>query len=981
MTSLPLKNFNYDDIPQASLQYTYEDWLTFMESVDCIKKEAQARRVVQLFNAIQQFQMDVGYFNSNLRRRRNTISQKGKNAMFEDEEEVLSGDAQTSEEDETGDDSSTSGEDDAGGSDDDAEEVKKTRKRKDHPDHSDSDYDDAVERRERRRVRPISVSNPPVRGRGKGLATQHRRALQQVALQRKTPAQLRASDRAADQLMELDAREVADSVTPVDAPTAKDVKEKMTAAQVKKMNEEKYNELVERVQIYQDHDRRKDENGNPIRISEFKIKVTQIRAPGRFRRVRPRTEAFVQSLMEQMKAHKYALRQPMLLLVRGVKSREEFDFDKIEEYEYEALGGNHSQEAANRLWNARPKDMHFVEEQRMLYKNAVLWADNMSDDECRTAGNVHNFDGRYHLDSSFMEIVRNYRNEWIFTYEPKKTGDAKEDKGLILAWQKKCLSDRQIHVVTSHDVRTHNPDFVTARWVEGAWNLLEQVNAMFENYELKGMEGKKKKKQRTAASSDEQLLNLPRIPGSYVKDLNGLEEGSLMSLLSKIISKQMTLREASATAKTEKQRQRVREAMIGILAKSTWTDVKRKLGRVQAEMLVESHYHSFRKVVKTENLPVQFVRELRAVSNAATAVTNAGALAGDDFKEFDLQRVVLSPDEWKSPVPTSLTTGEAEEAGEATANDKAGETTATEEAGEGTANDEEGEVEQQLDQYLTRYKTDTGGLTFTRVYSVNADVLTTHCHDIIQKLPLPSGNATFQLVVMDPPYGLNVDPAWDATPLTKENFKRLLTLVTKYNNVETGFTFISFCSAHQISGFLQAFKEFRSEDWKCHSTHGVWVKRNAHERPSYGSLACATEFLVFGWFTRKGTEETQLLRSLFMHKEGDWRGNVFEENTLKNKMNCNDTEGQRTVVNPCQKPIGLLRKFVEFFSEPNGNVLDLCGGTGSMAVACALSNRNCVTVDKTNFQVLKTRERVSQLVTVLESEAKDAFFKIDNREF
>lgn len=60
---------------------------------------------------------------------------------------------------------------------------------------------------------------------------------------------------------------------------------------------------------------------------------------------------------------------------------------------------------------------------------------------------------------------------------------------------------------------------------------------------------------------------------------------------------------------------------------------------------------------------------------------------------------------------------------------------------------------------------------------------------------------------------------------------------------------------------------------------------------------------------------------------------------------------------PSQKPLELLFPFIELATEPGGIVFDPFLGSGSTAVACALSGRSCVGVEKTAeyYEVAKQR--------------------------
>ena len=50
-------------------------------------------------------------------------------------------------------------------------------------------------------------------------------------------------------------------------------------------------------------------------------------------------------------------------------------------------------------------------------------------------------------------------------------------------------------------------------------------------------------------------------------------------------------------------------------------------------------------------------------------------------------------------------------------------------------------------------------------------------------------------------------------------------------------------------------------------------------------------------------------------------------------------------LNPCQKPVELMRWIIRHFSNPSDQVLSLCEGTGTSCIAAAIEGRNIVGVD------------------------------------
>jgi site-specific DNA-methyltransferase (adenine-specific) len=122
------------------------------------------------------------------------------------------------------------------------------------------------------------------------------------------------------------------------------------------------------------------------------------------------------------------------------------------------------------------------------------------------------------------------------------------------------------------------------------------------------------------------------------------------------------------------------------------------------------------------------------------------------------------------------------------------------------------------------------------------------------------------------------------------------------------------------------------------------------------------EFIVIAWFVHKtaATDPANKRRALFNLQSGDSVSNLFQFKVCKKKVLCDSEGGKRAVLNPCQKPWRLIQRFIEYFTVPNDNVLDLCSGSGTTALACFLSNRNCTSLEKDQVQFLMLPKRLVQ---------------------
>ena len=63
------------------------------------------------------------------------------------------------------------------------------------------------------------------------------------------------------------------------------------------------------------------------------------------------------------------------------------------------------------------------------------------------------------------------------------------------------------------------------------------------------------------------------------------------------------------------------------------------------------------------------------------------------------------------------------------------------------------------------------------------------------------------------------------------------------------------------------------------------------------------------------------------------------------------------VAHPTQKPISLMERIIEVFTNEGDTILDFCMGSGSTGVACKNLNRNFIGIEKYKqfFDIAKNR--------------------------
>ncbi len=69
------------------------------------------------------------------------------------------------------------------------------------------------------------------------------------------------------------------------------------------------------------------------------------------------------------------------------------------------------------------------------------------------------------------------------------------------------------------------------------------------------------------------------------------------------------------------------------------------------------------------------------------------------------------------------------------------------------------------------------------------------------------------------------------------------------------------------------------------------------------------------------------------------------------------SDKQRSKLHPTQKPVALMEYFIRTYTNPGDTVLDNCMGSGTTGVACRITGRNFIGIEKNQefFQIAKRR--------------------------
>jgi DNA modification methylase len=108
----------------------------------------------------------------------------------------------------------------------------------------------------------------------------------------------------------------------------------------------------------------------------------------------------------------------------------------------------------------------------------------------------------------------------------------------------------------------------------------------------------------------------------------------------------------------------------------------------------------------------------------------------------------------------------------------------------------------------------------------------------------------------------------------------------------------------------------------------------------------------------RGADPANKRRALFNLQPTDSTSNLFQFKVCKKKVMCDSEGGKKAILNPCQKPWRLIHRLIEYFTVPDDHVLDLCSGSGTTALTCFLSNRNCTSLESDQVQFLMMPKRL-----------------------
>jgi hypothetical protein len=357
-------------------------------------------------------------------------------------------------------------------------------------------------------------------------------------------------------------------------------------------------------------------------------------------------------------------------------------------------------------------------------------------------------------------------------------------------------------------VKSYSPMFVTARWDKQLLQKLDVIDQMLANGKLKSSSGVRKKTDANLTPDKFQSLG-----ATYVTALNGLPDEMIMSHLMKVINREWTLKEMQASALNEKTKNRIISAWVKLTGAQNPQEVIKRFGKP----VVDQSFTLFARLFNKDKSKPD--KEFVTFVNAKLSQVKA--------REAIMERAE------RARIEAAGVVGVSEAEGALGSGD------------EGTDVLKETVINTITEEVDGRELTTGFSLQMNRVFLNSAEFrgsdeipgddlgfdLTSHT-----KISLFHGDVTAneqvlmtgkaKLVVIDPPYGVLNTEQWDVK-WEKEHFRQCLKNVVAYNSADA-FTLISFCSADQISGFLEVIREFDSPTLQVGYTHGAWYKVDHH---------------------------------------------------------------------------------------------------------------------------------------------------------
>lgn len=212
-----------------------------------------------------------------------------------------------------------------------------------------------------------------------------------------------------------------------------------------------------------------------------------------------------------------------------------------------------------------------------------------------------------------------------------------------------------------------------------------------------------------------------------------------------------------------------------------------------------------------------------------------------------------------------------------------------------------------------------------------AQLLQGDCLELMEEIP----DESVDLVLTDPPYGMGFQGNYRAKKYSKIENDTCLDWVNKlvqecWRVLKPNSALYLFCSWHKVDVFKRAI-----EKWFKIKNILIWEKNNTSMGDLKGSYAPKYEMIIFA---HKGRRELNGFRY----------PDILTAKKTGNKLH------------PTQKPVELLKIFVNSSSSTGETVLDPFMGSGSTGVACVNTERNFIGIELDSVYFKTAKERIEK---------------------
>lgn len=128
------------------------------------------------------------------------------------------------------------------------------------------------------------------------------------------------------------------------------------------------------------------------------IPIETLVLPPRNRQIREVDDSFLKQLIRNMEEQPSGNYEALFVAVKGLQNKEEFNIDKIDENEYEVLGGTHVTLATKQLHEKFPENPNYRGRVARIYIG-------LKDDEALWLGAMHNHTGSFRHQLTYSDEV------------------------------------------------------------------------------------------------------------------------------------------------------------------------------------------------------------------------------------------------------------------------------------------------------------------------------------------------------------------------------------------------------------------------------------------------------------------------------------------------------------------------------------------------------------------------------------------------